>query len=80
MVHQDDNTEGVCTIKQVEFNTIASSFGGLSTQTSYLHKYVLRIRSCVGKLLQTNLSKVLVYQRLSVIGKTSLAECLGSAR
>ncbi|CAJ2510056.1 Uu.00g059560.m01.CDS01 [Anthostomella pinea] len=27
-------------IKQVEFNTIASSFGGLSSQTSLLHKYL----------------------------------------
>ncbi|KAH8595725.1 hypothetical protein B0O99DRAFT_741158 [Bisporella sp. PMI_857] len=27
-------------IKQVEFNTIASSFGGLSSQTSALHKYL----------------------------------------
>lgn len=27
-------------IKQVEFNTIASSFGGLSTQVSALHKYI----------------------------------------
>lgn len=39
MVHQDhDKSEGGQTIKQVEFNTIASSFGGLSTQTSNLHK------------------------------------------
>lgn len=36
MVHQDgDNLQ----IKQVEFNTIAASFGGLSQQTSLLHKY-----------------------------------------
>lgn len=27
-------------IKQVEFNTIASSFGGLSTQVSALHEYI----------------------------------------
>jgi glutathione synthase len=39
MVHQDgDNLQ----IKQVEFNTIASSFGGLSAQTSLLHKYDTR--------------------------------------
>ncbi|KAK4123766.1 glutathione synthase [Parathielavia appendiculata] len=37
MVHQDgDNLQ----IKQVEFNTIASSFGGLSAQTTLLHKYL----------------------------------------
>jgi len=42
MVHQDgENTQGGHSIKQVEFNTIASSFGGLSTQTSNLHRYVL---------------------------------------
>ncbi|KAL2201305.1 hypothetical protein P885DRAFT_26753 [Corynascus similis CBS 632.67] len=39
MVHQDgDNLQ----IKQVEFNTIASSFGGLSRQTSLLHKYLAK--------------------------------------
>ena len=36
MVHHD--SEGL-QIKQVEFNTIASSFGGLSSQTSSLHRY-----------------------------------------
>jgi hypothetical protein len=37
MIHQggDDQTPA---IKQVEFNTIASSFGGLSGQTSSLHR------------------------------------------
>jgi glutathione synthase len=46
MVHQD---QGELQIKQVEFNTIASSFGGLSVQTSLLHKYSLpltRLCSC----------------------------------
>ncbi|KAG0652334.1 Phytochelatin synthetase [Hyphodiscus hymeniophilus] len=39
MVHQgDDDTTPL--IKQVEFNTIASSFGGLSAQTSELHTYL----------------------------------------
>lgn len=28
-------------IKQVELNTIASSFGGLSSQVTKLHKYIL---------------------------------------
>ena len=28
-------------IKQVEFNTIASSFGGLASRVSRLHKYVM---------------------------------------
>lgn len=38
MVHQS-TLEADPQIKQVEFNTIASSFGGLSSQTSALHKY-----------------------------------------
>ncbi|KAL2020260.1 hypothetical protein VTK56DRAFT_8584 [Thermocarpiscus australiensis] len=37
MVHQDGKN---LQIKQVEFNTIASSFGGLSAQTSLLHKHL----------------------------------------
>ncbi|KAI1431592.1 glutathione synthase [Xylaria sp. CBS 124048] len=39
MVHQD-TVNNKLQIKQVEFNTIASSFGGLSSQTSLLHKYL----------------------------------------
>ncbi|KAI0104171.1 glutathione synthetase-like protein [Nemania sp. FL0031] len=39
MVHQDATGSGP-QIKQVEFNTIASSFGGLSSQTCQLHKYL----------------------------------------
>ncbi|KAF4635990.1 hypothetical protein G7Y89_g2098 [Cudoniella acicularis] len=39
MVHQTSEDE-VPVVKQVEFNTIASSFGGLSSQTSKLHKYL----------------------------------------
>lgn len=43
-MHQDDDDpETSPAIKQVEFNTIASSFGGLSIKTSNLHKYVLLI-------------------------------------
>ena len=42
MVHQKtqdgSTTAPAPQIKQVEFNTIASSFGGLSTKTSALHK------------------------------------------
>ncbi|KAI9166738.1 Glutathione synthetase large chain [Paramyrothecium foliicola] len=38
MVHQDTSgSEPVSQVKQVEFNTIASSFGGLSAYTSQLH-------------------------------------------
>ncbi|KAI1313708.1 hypothetical protein F5Y03DRAFT_105475 [Xylaria venustula] len=39
MVHQGTSGSEP-QIKQVEFNTIASSFGGLSSQTSQLHKYL----------------------------------------
>ena len=39
MVHQDSSTNPPSLqAKQVEFNTIASSFGGLSQYTSGLHK------------------------------------------
>ena len=44
MVHVDPSTANPTPqIKQVEFNTIASSFGGLSSQVSFLHKYVFPI-------------------------------------
>ncbi|KAH8160875.1 hypothetical protein CIB48_g7377 [Xylaria polymorpha] len=42
MVHQDA-AGSAPQIKQVEFNTIASSFGGLSSQTSQLHKSAAHI-------------------------------------
>ncbi len=42
MIHKDpSNLDARAEIKQVEFNTIASSFGGLSAKVSALHKYVL---------------------------------------
>ncbi|KFA81461.1 hypothetical protein S40288_03301 [Stachybotrys chartarum IBT 40288] len=41
MVHQDTSGSAPSLqVKQVEFNTIASSFGGLSAYTSRLHKYL----------------------------------------
>lgn len=42
MVHVDPSEPQPC-IKQVEFNTIASSFGGLSSKVSGLHKYLSSI-------------------------------------
>lgn len=42
MVHIDPAETKPC-IKQVEFNTIASSFGGLSSQVSDLHKHLFTI-------------------------------------
>ncbi|KAH7390559.1 glutathione synthetase large chain [Pyrenochaeta sp. MPI-SDFR-AT-0127] len=44
MVHQDPAQSGLAPgLKQVEFNTIASSFGGLSSQVSALHRHLLKI-------------------------------------
>ncbi|TIA65621.1 glutathione synthetase large chain [Aureobasidium pullulans] len=44
MVHLDPTQSAAKpTIKQVEFNTIASSFGGLSTQVSKLHNHLLSV-------------------------------------
>ena len=44
MVHTDPTgSSGSSGLKQVEFNTIASSFGGLSSQVSALHKHLLTI-------------------------------------
>ncbi|KAL8827331.1 MAG: hypothetical protein Q9170_007058 [Blastenia crenularia] len=41
MLHQESEDHSpTLTIKQVEFNTIASSFGGLSTKISQLHSYL----------------------------------------
>ena len=63
MVHQDDEgPETSPAIKQVEFNTIASSFGGLSIQTSNLHKYVLVSESYIKKPLNAKPLKILVHQ------------------
>ncbi|KAK5109506.1 hypothetical protein LTR62_006958 [Meristemomyces frigidus] len=44
MVHIDPtDSSAKPSVKQVEFNTIASSFGGLSTQVSALHKHLRSI-------------------------------------
>ncbi|KAH8880396.1 glutathione synthetase-like protein [Thozetella sp. PMI_491] len=41
MVHKETSAAGeTMTVKQVEFNTIAASFGGLSAHTSGLHKFL----------------------------------------
>lgn len=43
MVHLDRTHEGSKpTIRQVEFNTIASSFGGLSSRATSLHRYLVQ--------------------------------------
>lgn len=44
MVHLDPTaSDAPPTIKQVEFNTIASSFGGLSSQVSSMHNFLMSI-------------------------------------
>ncbi|KXT15350.1 hypothetical protein AC579_10435 [Pseudocercospora musae] len=43
MVHVDKSGDTKPSVKQVEFNTIASSFGGLSSQVSGLHRYLSSI-------------------------------------
>lgn len=44
MIHVDPSSAtSLPVIHQVEFNTVASSFGGLSTLVSELHRYLLRI-------------------------------------
>jgi glutathione synthetase len=44
MVHEDrSQPKPTSGLKQVEFNTIASSFGGLSSQVSALHKHLLTL-------------------------------------
>ena len=46
MVHVDpSDTTTTATIKQVEFNTIASSFGGLSSKVSAMHRYLESINA-----------------------------------
>lgn len=58
MVHLDPSQiDAKPTIKQVEFNTIASSFGGLSTQVSKLHNYLLSVDAYPrksGSIIQAN--------------------------
>lgn len=43
MVHVDQNEGSQPCVKQVEFNTIASSFGGLSSHVSGLHRHLRSI-------------------------------------
>jgi glutathione synthase len=43
MVHLDTSSGRSLGLKQVEFNTIASSFGGLSSQVSALHEYLHKV-------------------------------------
>ncbi|KAJ8370633.1 hypothetical protein SKAU_G00106610 [Synaphobranchus kaupii] len=39
----DRGTDGNTTLKQIEINTIAASFGGLSSQTPAVHRHILKV-------------------------------------
>lgn len=58
MIHTDSASPGEKpTIKQVEFNTVASSFGGLSTKVSQLHSSVFyHLLSCFACLTDADTS------------------------
>lgn len=43
----DQGEDGSSSLKQIEINTIAASFGGLSSRTAYVHRHVLKV---AGKL------------------------------
>ncbi|KAF1971783.1 glutathione synthase [Bimuria novae-zelandiae CBS 107.79] len=54
MVHTDQASPSSSSgLKQVEFNTIASSFGGLSSQVSRLHNYLLSIDAYPASAIST---------------------------
>ncbi|KAE9985009.1 hypothetical protein EG328_007999 [Venturia inaequalis] len=54
MVHVDpSNSSASPELKQVEFNTIASSFGGLSSKVSALHRYLASIEAFPSSLAST---------------------------
>lgn len=54
MIHTDQSIPNSSpTLKQVEFNTIASSFGGLSSQVSALHRFLLSIGAYPPKATST---------------------------
>lgn len=59
MLHQDDDSGGAYQLKQVELNTIASSFAGLSCKIAKLHRYLTkRFDSETQEFLQANVAKV----------------------
>ncbi|KAF2158099.1 glutathione synthetase large chain [Myriangium duriaei CBS 260.36] len=91
MVDVESETKGTTTsIKQVEFNTIASSFGGLSTQVSALHDFLLasgvyppKVASTIKpeSLLRSSSSKLLASglaeaHKAYGSGTTSLPKCV----
>lgn len=76
MVHQEHAKAGSSLgLKQVEFNTIASSFGGLSSKVSAMHNYLLGI-DAYPKSMSSILKKDSLRQSKSI---TSLANGLAVA-
>ncbi|KAF8333565.1 glutathione synthase [Cantharellus anzutake] len=70
----DGSTELKLSLKQVEFNTIAASFGALSDQTSKLHKHLLNVSNFFG------VSPSLVAENMPLNGSlTRLAAGLAAA-
>ena len=56
MVHLDPSPQegsSKARLKQVEFNTIASSFGGLASRVSSLHKFLLQTEAYPPKIYET---------------------------
>jgi glutathione synthase len=68
MLHQTDSNESY-SIKQVELNTIAASFAGLSCQVAKLHQYLLQ------RYDSPALRQVLTSHQTTVGGQESFADC-----
>lgn len=76
MVHTDQaNPSSSSGLRQVEFNTIASSFGGLSSQVSRLHKYLLSIDAYPSSATSTVKAEALPQSKSA----SSLAQGLAAA-
>ena len=68
MVHVDPNQAGVAPeLRQVEFNTISSSFGGLVTRVAALHRYYLQQHHLGELTLQRYLCETRKYPRSDVL-------------
>ncbi|GJJ07834.1 hypothetical protein Clacol_002039 [Clathrus columnatus] len=63
LLHEDQS--GASTFKQVEFNTISSSFGPLSSQTAKMHRYLLASTGYYGSDPVLNTSNMPVNNTLS---------------
>uniref|UniRef100_A0A674P7W6 Glutathione synthetase n=1 Tax=Takifugu rubripes TaxID=31033 RepID=A0A674P7W6_TAKRU len=43
----DQKNEGCPTLKQIEINTFAASFAGLTSHTPHVHRHILKVAGCV---------------------------------